>query len=424
MILASAVGLYSLGGTRVAESSVRELVFPAVASWSFSVVPLFILLGVVLWKGGLAAKAYEAARQWIGGLPGGLAVATNFAGAGLAAGSGSSVGTAYALGQMGLPQMFKAGYKPSLATGSVAMAGTLGQIIPPSTLLVIFAGVAQTPVGPQLIGGMLPGIILAVGFASLIVIRVVINPSLAPPLERGDVTWRTRWKSLLGVLPIIAIVVIVLGGIFSGFFTATESAAFAVVAALLASWRPGNGPWFGLPRLAKFALRCVRESAPAIGAIMLVIIGSTILTRALAFSGVTKWLTDHLVALNADKVVFLLVLLVLYLILGMFLEPLPLILLTVPVLQGPLEHMGVDMLWFGVFLVILAEIGLVTPPVGMLAFVVHRMATKPDMNNGVPVTLADTFRGVVPFVVLVLLVLVGFILVPDIVLWLPSLSAG
>lgn len=420
MIVSSAVGLYSLGGTRVMNSAVRELMYSSVASWSLSVVPLFVLLGIVLWRGGIAANAYEAARQWIGRVPGGLAVATNLAGAGLSASSGSTIGTSYALGRMGLPQMFKVGYDVPLATGSVAMAGTLGQIIPPSVLLVIFAGVAQTPVGPQLMSGLLPGIIMAVGFSALIVVRVLRNPSLAPALDLDDVTWRTRWRSLATLTPIGVIVVVVIGGMFTGVFTATESAAFGVLAALLTTWRPKEGRAFGVPRLLVMTLQCVKEAAPSAGAIMMIIFGSLVMTRALAISGLTDTMTDHLLSLNVGRVSFLLILMAFYIALGTFLEPLPMILLTVPVLQGPLEAMGVDMIWFGLFLVILAEVGIVSPPVGMLVFVVHRLAQKPEINLGKTVTMTQVFWGVIPPVLFTIVMLVVFVLWPDIVLWLPN----
>jgi C4-dicarboxylate transporter, DctM subunit len=424
MVMSSCVALYALGGLRVVESSLTTQPFDAVASWSLSVVPLFILLGMFIWRGGIADSAYACARQWFGRVPGGLGVATNFAGAILSAGSGSTIGTSYALGRMALPQMFSAGYSPRMATAVVAMAGTLGQIIPPSILLVIYAGIAETPVSQQLLAGFVPGLILATAFAAVVVGRVLITPSMAPRPDLSDVTWSTRFRSLLGLVPLAFIIGIVIGGMFLGWFTATESASFGCLAALLVIWRP----WSRTRRtpvreLTSVVRTSTREAALSLGSLVFLIIGSVALTRALAMSGVTRELTDFLVGLDLSRELFLILLIVFYMVLGTFMEPLPMMLLTVPILAVPLETMGVDMIWFGIFIVVLAEMGIVTPPVGILVYVVHRIAQRPEINNGVRVTVAEVFWGVIPFLVTTCAVLVFLIFVPDVVTWLPSLAA-
>lgn len=419
MISSSIVGLLSLSGGRVATASTSAIVYDTVASWTLNVVPLFVLMGVAMWKGGVTARAYAAARQWMSWMPGGLAVATNFSGAALATASGSTLGITFALTRMSLPEMLSRGYKPSLATGAVTMAGTLGQIIPPSILMIIYAGVVSVPVGPQLLAGVVPGILLAVGFTLTIVLWATFQPSAAPR-SGDDITWRSRAASLPGVIPLGLVVVTVIGGMAFGLVTATESAALGALIALVVSWamlgRGNRGPRSTLVYIRDTVLGTVTS----IAGLFIILIGAAMITRVLTLSGLAPAITKELLDLNLSRVELLLVLIVAYIILGMFLESLPMILLTVPILQAPLEAMGVDMIWFGVFLVIMCEIGMVFPPIGMLVFVVHRLAQDPDISQGVRVTLNDVYKGVMPFVAVTVLITVGLIVWPDIVMWLPN----
>jgi tripartite ATP-independent transporter DctM subunit len=422
MLGAALLGLWALSGTRVVLSTLRNVTYESAASWSYSVIPMFILMGMILWKSGLTASAFEAARRWLGWMPGGLAVATNFAGAALAASSGSTIGITYALGNVSIPEMLRSGYKPELAVGSVAAAGTLGQIIPPSLLLVVYAGAAAVPVGPQLLAGVVPGIILAVAFAIMIVIHATLRPSLAPRVDMSGVTWRMRWQSLLSVLPIGIVVTIVIGGLFAGVFTATESGVFGMLAALImginhmirsgSTWREIGG--------------MMRESLvgtlTGTASVFLLIVGVHVLTRAMALSQVPNELAQLIVDMGLGRVELLLILIVVYFILGMFMDTLAMMLLTIPVLLAPLEAVGVDPLWFGVFLVVMAEVGLLTPPLGILSFIVHRIASDPKANLGVPISLNTVFIGVAPFAATAILVIILLIIFPGIVTWLPGAS--
>lgn len=422
MILASVVGLVALGGFRVAESSLQTLMFDGVASWSLSVVPMFVLLGIAMWRGGITTKAYYAAHQWFGKLPGGLAIATNAAGAGLSATSGSTIGISFALGRMAIPEMLRAGYRPSLATGSVAMAGTLGQIIPPSILLVIYAGIAQVSVGPQLIAGLLPGVILALGFSIVIVAIALLRPNGAPRVPQPGVTWTSRVRSLVGVVPILIIVVTILGGTYSGIFTITEAAACGAFIALIVSWFGLGRGQRGVKATFRYVRDVVMDTVGSVASLFLVLIGALLISRLIALSGLAQSFSTWLVDLELGRIELLLILILVYIVLGMFLESLPMMLLTVPLLQGPLEALGVDMIWFGIFLVILCEIGMVFPPIGILTFIVHRLSQDPQVNLGVEVKLVDVFKGTMPFVGFAVLTLVLFILFPDIVMWLPEMS--
>lgn len=421
---AGAVGLYAIGGFKVVNATFGEAVFNSVSTWSLSVIPLFILMGIVMWKGRLTDGAYSSARLWMGRLPGGLAVATNFAGAGLAASSGSTIGISMALGKIAIPEMLRAGYRPSLAAGTVAMAGTLGQLIPPSVMLVIYAGIAQTPVGPQLMAAIVPGIIVALGYGLMIVVRAAINPSLAPRVDLSGVTMKDKVRSLTAAVPVAVIVLVVIGGIFGGIFTATEAGAFGAFAAFVLAWIHAGKGNRGLRKQARFVLECVKTTAISSAAIFFLLIGVHILTRVVALSQLAQQLSRIVTDLGLSRITFLFVLVALYVVLGMFLDPLAMLLLTIPVLAAPLSTLGVDMIFFGVFAVLLAEVAIVSPPVGVLSFIVHRLAQDPAVNLGRRVSLTDVFKGVLPFIAITLAFLVLFIYFPEIALWLPGISSA
>lgn len=419
MVLVGSIGLYALTGLPGVESALSGAVFGGVASWQLSVIPLFILMGTVLGRSGLMATAFRAATAWVGRMPGGLAVSTNFAGAALAAGSGSTVGIAYALGRVSIPEMLRAGYRPSLAVATVAGAGILGQIIPPSIMLVIYAGVVETPVGPQLMAGVIPGILLALGFAIMIWLRAVITPEVAPRAD-ASVTWAERLRALGALAPVVAIVLTVIGGLYLGVFTATEAAAFGALAAT--AFGVHHMVRAGLPvrGIARLLWDSVITTVLSSAAIFLLLVGVEILTRVVALSRVAQDLTAAVADMGLSKTAFLLLLVVVYFVLGMFLDTLAMILLTVPVLMPVLVALDVNLLWFGAFLVIMAEIALLSPPMGMLSFVMHRMAQDPEINLGTDISLSEVFRGSSWFIAVALVVVVLLIAAPDLVTWLPA----
>lgn len=426
-------GLYILVGPNVVVGTLKDIVFSSFASWSLSVLPMFVLMGVAMGKSGLMGGAYDCGRKWLSRLPGGLAVATNFTGAGMAATSGSTIGIVYALGRVSIPEMIRSGYKPSLAMGTTAMAGTLGQIIPPSTLLVIYAGVAETPVGPQLLAGMIPGLAMAVLFAIVIILWATISPGSAP---RGpSYPWKERFASLISLVPMLLIVVVVLGGIYSGIFTATEAGAFgALITLILGLGLVVTGSRRGIKNTAgtvptrkvvgTYFSSTLMETVSAVAAIMLLLVGVNILTRVMALSGLAKWVANSVIDLGLTQLGFLLLLIPVYLVLGFFLDTLAMMLLTIPVFMGPLVALDVNLIWFGVFLVILAEIDMVAPPLGVLNFVVLALSQSSTKGMGLNLTIADVFKGVMPFIGACVLMLVVLILWPDLALWLPGLSAA
>lgn len=419
MVGAGSLGLYSLGGATALQSTLEQSTYDPTATWQLSVIPTFIFMGTALWKSGLTNRAFDAAKMWLGNVPGGLALTTTISGAGLAASSGSTIALTHALGRVAIPEMLRAGYKPGFAIGSTAMAGTLGQMIPPSVLLVVYAGAAQTSVGSQLMAGIIPGIIMAIAFCLYILAVGIIKPTTAPRTKQ-IFTMSQKIRGLVKVIPLAIVAIVVIGGIASGLFTPTESAAIGSVVALILGWFTRTDGSHGLKDFLDYVKGVLVNAVVSTASIFLLLIGVHVLTRVVTLSRLANSLTDMILGIGLSAISFLLILIILYLILGMFMDTLAIILLTVPILAAPVMELGIDMIWFGVFLVVMVEIGMVTPPLGVLSFVIHRIAQDPEVNQGQRVSLTTTFIGVLPFVGVALAVTVLLILFPDLVTWLPE----
>lgn len=412
------VGLIALR-PRAAETMLSTGAYEPIAQWTLSVLPMFILMGLLLWRSGITNQIYVTARHWLSWLPGGLAVSTNLAGAGLAAVSGSTIATTYTLGRMGIPEMLKAGYDRRLATGSVMVAGLPGQLIPPSTFLVVYAGIAQVPVGPQLLAGIGPGLFVALAFTIVIVAIAIVAPKFVGR-ERGSKAkvessaWSDRWQSLLAVWPLPVLIFIVIGGMLSGFVTATEAASAGAAGALLLTIWKLRGRAFS--EIKKAAI----ETVSSVGGIFFLVVGAITITRLLTLCGLTQGFTDWVASSGMGRIEFLLLILVVYLFLGTFLEPLPMMLLTVPMLIPALNSLDISLLWFGVFTVFMSELAVLTPPVGILAFIVYGITQDKNVSLGQHITLKDIFVAlawVMPFAVLVA---VGLIFFPEIATYIPD----
>lgn len=417
MILSGALGIYAIVGWNGMNDSLANLPYSAVASWSLSVLPMFILMGLLLWRSGITGRLFEAARVWLHWLPGGLAVTTNFAGAGLAAVSGSTAGITYAIGRLSIPEMLKSGYHPRYATGTVLMSGLAGQLIPPSILSVIYAGVAGTSVGQQLLAGVVPGVAVAMIFAIQLVTMATLRPSLAPRTDSRPSPTRAKLKALGGVWPIAIMLVIVVGGIFSGVFTATEAAAygagFAVIVTLLSPSVKGRG---------RAIYQALIETASSTAAILLLIAGAAVISRMLSLSGVTSLIIEYFTSLNLGSVGVLLILLLFYLLLGMALDPMTMIVLTVPILIPLLEATDINLLMFGAFIVLLGELASVTPPVGMMSYIVHKITSTLEDPKARSISLVDVFAGALWFLPGPIILLLLLIFFPELATWLPEIG--
>jgi tripartite ATP-independent transporter DctM subunit len=403
--LVALVGIVLILGVDIALSLLRVLPFDFVANWDLSALPMFLLMGSIAHRSGMTTHLFEAARLWFGRLPGGLAVATNFACAGFAAASGSSLATAMAIGRITLPEMLKHRYDPGLATGVVACGGTLGVLIPPSIIMLIYGIFAEVSVARLFIAGILPGILTAVIYALQIVIRCWLNPELAPAIA-GRPTWGERFAVLIDVWQLPVLVLVVIGGIYTGLATPTEAGAFGAFVALLVAI---------IQRRMTLAIfrEAAREAIVSTASLFFVAIGAVLLTRFMAFSGVPVFLGQQIAEFAVSPLFLILGVSLVYLLLGMFLDPLGMMLLTLPVLLPMLDAVDIDLIWFGVLLVKFIEIGLITPPVGLNVYGVKVIV--PD------IPLGTIFRGAGWFLLSEIVIVALLIAFPEISLFLPSL---
>ena len=403
----SIVGTWAILGLTPALGILRNIPFSFVANWSLTAIPMFLLMSAIANHSGLSASLFRAARLWLRFLPGSLAIASTFACAGLAAASGSSMATAAAMGRLAIPEMVKAGYDKGLAAGVVASAGTLGSLIPPSILIVLYAIFAQVSISQTLIAGVLPGLLTAAVYAVMIMLRATLTPKVAPRLADDDVDPAEKWQALREIWPLPVIIIIIIGGIYSGLVTATEAGAFGVaVSAIIAALQK---------RLTlKVVIDSLVEACISTGQIFFTAIGAILLTRFLAFAGVPAFLAHFAAPFVHEPLMLVLGASVIFLILGMFLDPLGLMLLSLPILLPLFEASGANLIWFGIIVVKFLEIGLVTPPVGFNVYIIKSVV-------GDTMSLETIFRGVMWFVLCELIVVGLLVAFPGIALFLPSL---
>tara|TARA_R110002049_G_scaffold70251_1_gene181543 strand:- start:31643 stop:32950 length:1308 start_codon:yes stop_codon:yes gene_type:complete len=405
LIGVSFCGLWALMGWRVAWGALGVIPYQFSASWILSSVPMFLLLGFVAFHTGLTQGLFRAARLWLSALPGGLAIAAVFGASGFAAVSGSSVACSATMGRIAIPEMLSARYHPELATGTLAAAGTIGALIPPSIILILYGIVAQVPVGGLFLGGIAAGLLTAIGYIVVILLRVWRDPSLAPSVTEA-VTRAERLSALSETWPVILLAIGIFGGLFSGVFTPTEAGAIgAALATLIAALKRS------LTRAAFFA--AVIETVQTTSALIIIGIGASLLTRFLALSGTGDALTGAVLALDAGPLAMMFGIVLLYLILGMFLEPIGAMLLTLPIVLPLVDGAGFSLLWFGIILTKLLEIGMITPPIGMNVFVIKGVV-------GDLVSTSSIFRGIAWFLAMDIFILAILMLWPDLVLFLPA----
>ncbi len=399
-------GIFILRGPEAAFGVLTTQPYGFIAHWTLSAVPMFLLMGSVAYHAGLTQSLYRAARLWLSWMPGGLAVASTAACAGFAAASGSSVATASAMGRIAIPEMMRYRYDPGLATGSVAAAGTLGSLIPPSILMVIYAIFAEVSVSKALMAGILPGLLSAVMFCLMIVIRCKLNPKLGPPIT-DTVTWGERFAVLREVWPLPALILGVIGGMYSGAFTSTEAAAGGAFLAFVIA---------AAQRRLTFAVMkaAIIESLTGTAAVFFIAVGGVLLSRFMAFSGLPTFMGEWMEQFAVNKILFIIVVSVIFVILGCFLDSIGLMLLTIPILLPMLETVGADLIWFGVLVIKYLEIGLVTPPVGMNVYVI-----KAVVGDKIP--LETIFKGIGWFVLTDVITLGILIAFPEISLFIPRL---
>ena len=404
----SVLGLAYVRNFNIALSILRETPFAFAASWDLTAIPMFLLMGAIANHSGISSALFRAARLWFSALPGGLAVAANMASVGFAAACGSSLASSAAMGRLAIPEMLRAGYDRALATGVVASAGTLAALIPPSIMLVLYGVFAEVSISRLLIAGIVPGFLTAAAYVALIVIRCKLNPALAPKLSDDELQTlkADRLSALREVWPVTALILGIIGGLYGGIVTPTEAGATGAALALLIAVLQRR------ITLTSF-VDSLKESMSGTAQIFFVGMGAVMYTRLLSLTGVSTLLADMVGGYAADPLLVILAISVVFLILGMFLDPLGIMLITLPVFLPMMKALGLDLIWFGIIVVKYVEIGMITPPLGMNVFVVK------SVTPSVPIW--TIYRGVLWFLlaeVVVMALLIGF---PQITLFLPNL---
>lgn len=408
LILVSFGGIWAMLGWNPAMGILANTPYSFAARWTMSAVPMFLLMGFVAYHTGLTGGLFDAAKALLARLPGGLAISSIFACSAFAAVSGSSLANSAAMGRIAIPEMVKAGYRPSIAAGCIAAGGTIGALIPPSILMIIYGVIAETSIVQVFLGGISIGLITALSYCVVVLCIAWFRPDIIPPaaaVEAPDL-----WQSLRHVLPIVLLIILVFGGLFSGMFTATQAGAVGAFGTVVLAAAMG--------RLTRDVIRrSLNETVITTSSLLIIGIGATMFTRFLGISGVSNLIASFVSDSGMSTMLVLLIIICIYLLLGTFMEPFGAMLVTLPIFLPLIDAQGLSLVWFGVLVVKLLEVGMITPPVGMNVFVIKNVASRYVM-------VTDVFRGVLPFILADLVVVALIVAIPSLVLFLPELVSG
>lgn len=365
-------------------------------------IPLFILLGEIMLRSGMADRMYSALSLWLERLPGGLLHTNIGCSALFAATSGSSVATAATIGTVAMPTLDERGYDPAKSLGSIAAGGTLGILIPPSVNLLIYGSLSETSIGQLFVAGIIPGLLLT----ALFMLWIGLSNKSDPGAQREPTPLATKLHALTALIPPAIIFLIVMGSIYLGIATPTESAALGVVAALVMAGLAGQCS-------LDFFNRCFVQTARTTGMVLLIVLAAFVLNLTLSLTGVAQTTTAWITSLGISTTSLLLLLIVFYILLGMFMDVLSMMVLTIPVAVPVVTAAGVDPIWFGIFIILMCELGMITPPVGMNLYVVQGIRQDPG-------PFMDVIRGAFPFVLIMIAFACLLIAFPGIATWLPQ----
>lgn len=405
MITVSFAGIWSIMGWKVAWGSLGVIPYQFSTNWVLSSVPMFLLLGFICYHARLTEGLFRAARMWLSGVPGGLAISGVLGCAGFASVCGSSVACSAAMGRIAVPEMMKQRYDAGLATGTVAAGGTIGALIPPSIIMILYGIIAQTSITELFLGGVTIGLLTMVSYIVVILVRVKLNPELAPSVKE-DIPTAEKVKALKDVWPILLVMVGIFGGLFSGLFTPTEAGAVGALLSCVVALLARSLTW------ERFK-NAILETLLTTTGLLIIGIGASLLQRFLALSGAGTYISELIIGQNADIAWVLLGIVMIYLLLGMFLEPIGAMLLTLPIVLPIISAADLSLVWFGVVLTKLLETGMITPPVGMNVFVIKGVVGNLISTTGI-------FKGILWFLVADLVVLALMMFFPDLVLFLPN----
>jgi C4-dicarboxylate transporter DctM subunit len=402
-------GLWWITGLNSALATLKGNAYYQVADYVWAVFPLFIVMGVVAGEGGLTGDAFGATEKWLGRFRGGLAFATTAAGTLFAAVCGSSLAASVTMAKVAWPEMRKAKYNPALSLGSILCSGSLASLIPPSIVFVVYAMLAEESVGKLFIGGIVPGLVLAVMMIITVQVWIMMDPKAAPPSTKQP--WSEKFKALKGTWTILSLIILVMGGLWSGIFTANEAAGIGAGGAMAIAMMKKRLTWTGTARV--FA-----DAAAMSANIFLLLTGVQIFNNFLTVTNMPTMLADWVVSLHLSKTVVLIFILVIYAILGVPLELPPILMLTLPIFIPLLDGMGINKIWFGILSTMTVGLAGITPPVGAPMFLVHGVVKKDG------VSLNTVFNGCWVFCIPTLAALIACLIWPQLTLWLPGTMYG
>jgi C4-dicarboxylate transporter, DctM subunit len=406
LLSVGAVGLTIMLSPEAALIKAGVITFDTVSRYELGVLPLFVLMAHLCFAAGASRDFFDAAARFVGHRRGGLAMASIGGCAGFGAISGSSLATVATITSVALPEMRRANYAPSFATGALAAGGTLGSLVPPSGALIVFGIIAEQSIGKLFAAAIVPGVTQALFYIAAIAVLCRINPALGPCSVRAP--WRERWPALLSIADLALLIGFVIGGLFVGWFTPTEAASVGSAAALLLCWRRGRLSWAAVSGALETTLRTT-------GMIYVVVVGALLFATFISVTGVAAFLSQLVVGLDAGPTAAVIAMALVLLLLGSFLDGLALMLLTTPIFLPITHELGLSPIWFGIFLVRTMEIGFVHPPLGLNVYVIQGIAGD--------IPLATIFRGIVPFLLADFLHLALLVAVPSLALWLPGVLA-
>ncbi len=402
MALIGFAGFAYLNGIKPAMQLAGRDIYDVITNYGYTVFPLFILMGQIGFNAGIAVRLYDAAHKFVGHIPGGLAMATVMGATGFKAICGSSAATSATFASVAIPEMDRYGYDRALSTGIVATVGTLGCIIPPSVVLILFGVITEQSIGKLFLAGIVPGLIIAVFFLGIIYVWAKINPKIAPMSERSS--WMSRIRALPELAWILLVFVLVVGGIMAGFFTPTEAGAVGTFAVLVLAIAKRNLNFRGYVKSVADALRTA-------GMILMLIAGSVILGHFIAVTNIPQKTADWLVSLAINRYMVLVLICLIYQIGGSFIDDLAFMILATPIFYPAVLELGFDPIWFGIVIGVVVMIGVVIPPVAVCVFVVKNITKEP---------IGKIYRGVTPFLISLVVVWILLLFFPQLALWLPS----
>ncbi len=403
MALVGFVGFGYLIGPEAAFSLLAQDFFETFSSYPLSVIPMFILMGSFAFASGISERLFSTTYKWVGSLRGGLTLATVLACAGFAAICGSTAATAATMGRIALPEMKKYKYNDTLATGTVAAAGTLGILIPPSTVLIVYGILVEESIGKLFVAGIVPGALLSLLFLITVSLLCLRDPSIGPP---GLATsWATKVKATGGIIEAVILFLLAIGGLFLGWFGPTQAGAIGAGGALLIGLIRRKLSWESFLATGRDALltSCM---------VLFIIAGAVVFGHFLAVSGIPFLMADWVGSLPLHPMAVMGVIILIYFFGGFFMDSMALIVVTVPIFFPIVQRLGFDPIWFGVIIVLVAEMGVITPPVGVNVFVIKGIAPEIPLNS--------IFKGILPFLAALILLTTVVLFVPELATWLPS----